>query len=173
METLEQINELHKEGKTVKEIVKILEISTRKYYDTVNPGKKGSGKEDKKKSTNNKSTPKKTLTTNEIPQLQAPAATRISFEPEELSGIINSFITQSKVHFTSLEQYLDWRSGILPFLALEPTEHRHMLYNLPFIMQLSQGRPETKAVCELALKNLLDYEFTRRLKELENIRHPH
>ena len=96
--------------------------------------------------------------------------TRISFEPDELSQIINSFITHLKVHFTSIEQYLEWRTEILPFLALEPTEYREMLYNMPFISALTLGRPETQAVCELALKNLIEHEFTKRLKEIEQAR---
>lgn len=96
--------------------------------------------------------------------------TRISFELDELSQIINSFLDHLNIHFTNLEQYLKWRAEILPFLALEPTEHRHMLYNLPFITAVSMGKPATKALCELALKNLIEYEFTQRLKEIEQAR---
>lgn len=96
---------------------------------------------------------------------------RISFEPDELSQIFNSFLKRSRMEFTDLKEYLNWRGEILPFLASQPTDGRKLLYKLPFFYALCYSQHKaTKLILHLALRNILEMEFTQRIKEIEKNR---
>ena len=97
---------------------------------------------------------------------------RISYEPEQLSQVINSYLEHLEFDFHRASDYLDWRAEILPFLAEQATKGRELLFSPPFIAALTDGKPETRFMCHLALRNIIEAEFIDRLKEIEQARKP-
>ena len=98
---------------------------------------------------------------------------RISYEPEELSQLINSFLDHLETRFTGNDRndkYAMWRAEIIPFLAQEETEGRKFLDNPAFINQFLWGRDETRFMCRRIVYNIVTQEFTLRIKEIEKIR---
>ena len=67
----------------------------------------------------------------------------------------------------TLSEFLEWRGKILPFLAARPQEGRNFLYSYPFILAFTKPRYEsTREICKIVLLNVIDEEFTERLKEI-------
>lgn len=95
---------------------------------------------------------------------------KISFEPEQLSQVVNSFLTHLEIECKDSNEYLRWRAELIPFLAQTPTEGRDLLFLPPFISQLIYGTPQTRYMCQLAVKNILEQEFQARLREIEQAR---
>ena len=95
---------------------------------------------------------------------------RITYEPEQMSQVVNSFLAHLNTQFTDTQTYLQWRAEIVPFLAETPTHGRSMLFNPAFISTLIFGRPESRYMCRLALQNIVEDEFTRRIREIEQHR---
>jgi len=98
----------------------------------------------------------------------------ISFSKENIPEIIGEFQTlrneimeSPEIEEIPLSKYLKWRGYILPFLSSRPQEGRHFLYSYPFILAFT--RPQsvtTRQICELIIINVIDHEFTLRLKEI-------
>ena len=97
---------------------------------------------------------------------------KITYEPEHLSELFSSFLEHLENNdFRSMDEYLSWRGEILPFLSRKPTEHRDLLYHIPFIWGLCYFQDiSTKRLCQLILRNILELEFTQRLREIEQIK---
>ena len=95
---------------------------------------------------------------------------RLTYEPERLTDLIDSFVQASKFTFTNLSEYLEWRSKILPFLALQKQSGRNLLFNLPFMYALINSNEHTQIMCKIILKKILDNEFAARIREIESIR---
>lgn len=97
---------------------------------------------------------------------------KISYEPEEMSLIMQSYLEASKLQFATMEEYLEWRSKLLPFLSAKATENRELLYNLAMITALLGSQGATKIMCKLVFRRILDEEFTERIREIEQLRKP-
>ena len=95
---------------------------------------------------------------------------KITYEPEEMSLIMQSYEEATKLQFSNLEEYLTWRTRLIPFLATKQSEGRELLYNLAFITVLLSGSEESRLMCRIILKNILDLEMTERIKEIEQSR---
>ena len=98
---------------------------------------------------------------------------RLTYEPERLTDLIDSFSHASQFTFSNLTEYLDWRSKILPFLALQEQPGRTLLYNLAFMHALLSSNENTQIMCKILLKRILDQEFAVRIREIEAIRRVH
>ena len=158
------IQRLQKSKKTVKQITKILKISNKTYYRIIKDKSLKENEEDDKKETIQKETPKE--------ELKKTTANKITYEPEEMSLIMQSYHEAAQLHFTNLEEYLTWRTKIIPFLASKPQEGREFLYNLSFITVMTSGSKESQLMTRTILKNILDMEMTERIKEIEQTRKP-
>lgn len=99
---------------------------------------------------------------------------QISFSKNNLSEIIGEFrglrheITDSpEKGDMALSEYLEWRGKIIPFLASKPQEGRNLLYSYPFIRAFTRPKNRfTRDICKLTIINIIDHEFTERLKEI-------
>ena len=158
------IQRLQKSKKTVKQITKILKISNKTYYRIMKDKNLKESEEDDKKETIQKETPKE--------ELKKTTANKITYEPEEMSLIMQSYAEATKLQFSNLEEYLTWRTKIIPFLASKPQEGREFLYNLSFITVMTSGSKESQLMTRTILKNILDMEMTERIKEIEQTRKP-
>ena len=95
---------------------------------------------------------------------------RLTYEPERLTDLIDSFNQASQFNFSTLSEYLEWRSKILPFLALQEQPGRKLLYNLAFMHALLSSNEKVQIMCKIILKDILDHEFAVRIREIESIR---
>lgn len=166
-----ELLKLKKEGKTVREILEQLKISRKTYYKIL-------GKSHKNSPGNNSKTDGRTRGTlggqsvNDNSS-EAPKSKKITFEPDHLSELFSSFLEHiENIGFASMDEFLKWRGEILPFLARNPSEHRDLLYHIPFIWALSSPDVKTRRLCQLVLRNVLEQEFTLRLKEIEKLKQP-
>ena len=97
---------------------------------------------------------------------------RITYEPEQLSNIINSYREHLSFDFHSPQEFYEWRSEIVPFLAEQAQYGRELLFTPAFIACLTVGTDETRFMCRLALRNLIEAEFIERIREIESARLP-
>lgn len=97
---------------------------------------------------------------------------KITYEPEEMSLIMQSYLEASKLQFTTMQEFLDWRSKLLPFLSAKATGNRELLYNLPLITVLIGSTGATKIMTQMVFRRILDEEFTERIREIEQLRKP-
>ena len=95
---------------------------------------------------------------------------KITYEPEEMSLIMQGYEEATKLQFSNMEEYLNWRTRLIPFLATKQDEGRELLYNLAFTTVLLSGSEESRLMCRIILKNILDQEMTERIKEIEQSR---
>lgn len=95
---------------------------------------------------------------------------RITYEPENLSQIINGFMELQKMEFKTMTEYQEWRNELIPYFSSQEIEGRDLLYNLSFITALIYGTNETKAMLKIILQNILNMEFSIRIKEIEQSR---
>ena len=95
---------------------------------------------------------------------------KITYEPEEMSLIMQSYEEAAQLKFNTMPEYMTWRTRLIPFLAQDETEGRELIYNLAFITVILYSSEESKAMCRLILKNILDTEMTERIKEIEKSR---
>lgn len=155
----EEILKLRKEGKTIKQIKKILKISNKTYYKVLKEGKENGQDEEIQKEA-----PKE--------EFKKTTTDKISYEPEEMSQIMNAYMEATKFKFTNIIEYLDWRSKIIPFLSAKPQEGREFLYNLSAITVLIGSTGATKTMIQIVYRKILDMEFTERIREIEQARKP-
>ena len=67
----------------------------------------------------------------------------------------------------TLSEFLTWRGKILPFLGRHPQEGRALLYSYPFILAFTQPKQaHTREICKMIIINIIDKEFTERLREI-------
>lgn len=158
------IQRLQKSKKTVKQITKILKISNKTYYRIMKDKSLKESEEDDKKETIQKETPKE--------ELKKTTANKITYEPEEMSLILQGYEEATKLQFSNMEEYLNWRTRLIPFLAQDETEGRELIYNLAFITVILYSSEESRLMCRIILKNILDQEMTERIKEIEQTRKP-
>ena len=97
---------------------------------------------------------------------------KITYEPEEMSLIMQSYLEASKLQFSTMEEYLEWRSKLLPFLSEKAQENRKFLYHLPLITVLLGATGGTKIMAQMIFRRILDEEFTERIREIEQLRKP-
>jgi len=154
-----EILRMRNEGKTIKEIKKILKISNKTYYKIMNE-KTENGKAQETK----KETP--------MEELKKTTNNRISYEPEEMSLIMQSYAEAQKLEFATMTEYLDWRARIIPFLSRTPQEGRELLYNLAAITVLVGSTGSTKFMIQMVFRRILDMEMTERIREIESTRKP-
>lgn len=97
---------------------------------------------------------------------------KISYEPEEMSLIMQSYTEAQKLDFSTMTEYLEWRARIIPFLAKEPQEGRELLYNLAAITVLIGSTGATRIMIQMIFRKVLDSEMTERIREIEQLRKP-
>ena len=154
-----EILRMRNEGKTIKEIKKILKISNKTYYKIMNEKT-----EDGKAQETKKETP--------MEELKKTTNNRITYEPEEMSLIMQSYLEATKLQFTTMQEFLDWRARIIPFLSRTPQEGRELLYNLAAITVLVGSTGSTKFMIQMVFRRILDMEMTERIREIESTRKP-
>ena len=154
-----EILRMRNEGKTIKEIKKILKISNKTYYKIMNEKT-----EDGKAQETKKETPMEELkkTTND----------KISYEPEEMSLVMQAYMEATKFKFSTMSEYMDWRSRLIPFLSKVPQEGRELLYNLAAITVLIGSTGTTRIMIQMIFRKVLDSEMTERIREIEQLRKP-
>jgi hypothetical protein len=99
---------------------------------------------------------------------------QISFSKSNLSEIIGEFrglrkeiIDAPDKEKIALSEYLEWRGKLIPFLASTPQDGRNLLYSYPFILAFIQPKNQnTREICKRVIINIIDHEFTERLKEI-------
>ncbi len=97
-------------------------------------------------------------------------ANKITYEPEQLSQVVTSFLNHLQMDFTDTDSYLRWRGEIIPFFAETTTEGRKLLYNPSFTSVLIYGKPTSRYMCRMVLKNIIEQEFSQRIREIEQAR---
>lgn len=97
---------------------------------------------------------------------------KISYEPEEMSLIMQSYLEAQKLDFQTMTEYLDWRARIIPFLSRTPQEGRELLYNMAAITVLLGSTGATKIMIQMVFRKVLDFEMTERIREIEQLRKP-
>lgn len=95
-----------------------------------------------------------------------------SFNKEHLSDLIQYFhnLRNELINEQNWneEKYWKWRGEILPFLGSEETRGRHLLYYMPLITNLINSKnPITKKYIKTVILNIIDKEFSQRLREIE------
>lgn len=95
---------------------------------------------------------------------------RITYEPENMSQVMNSFMELQQMNFKTMDEYFEWRNELIPYFCEDGGEDRELLYNLSFITALVFGRQETRIMLKIVLQNILNKEFSKRIKEIEKAR---